>query len=542
MRNRLLLPILAAILFAFALSNPAFAQDDPSLTRLYDTTKPFSDLPSFLKQLNASTSSTSSTSSASSISRWTLVAEDNTSHTFAGDAVFMNDKVAVVLRKQSAGVEVSYKTAAGFQIGAGLAHMNDKGMDPLAGFKIIENGSGAVVMETTYKSGVRLKLRMTTGEGTLEVQPGPGAVSLGIDSPTVYTIVPDFFGDDLAYDGHAYNGRALPAENMCINLFDGPDFLNPHREGAMMMCVWESSKQTAWLVAAEGNWRTMRIDCMPEKKIWLAFMQGQGIWSLGSQGGFFAPFPAKWRMDVMWVPMGVTQSSDAEKSGEFLRANSHGTFLIYPLDRVQNTPITTVLPTDVMRNTLGVGPCQYILAVEGMQADGDPTPNNVMEWVEKQFEAKKDKNAADDIKERIEVMCKHIAEANSRLKVYSEIGTGVALTTPDAKAFALEITGHAKAGMTPAASPDRANKLAADVVALIGKDNAAAECKKLGEQLREIGEIQDHALARCRMSLRRLKQHGRTISGEFKPAADLAALQSQAKKMLSSSSAQGSSK
>jgi len=48
-----------------------------------------------------------------------------------------------------------------------------------------------------------------------------------------------------------------------------------------------------------------------------------------------------------------------------------GTALIYPLERGQNTPLTVFTPVDILRETLGTGPCEYILDREGV---GTRTP------------------------------------------------------------------------------------------------------------------------------------------------------------------------
>ena len=49
---------------------------------------------------------------------------------------------------------------------------------------------------------------------------------------------------------------------------------------------------------------------------------------------------------------------------------------------------------------------------------------------------------------------------------------------------------------------DRARQLADQVIGLIGTDGAAAECEKLGGQLRPLGAEQDRTLAVCRMKAR----------------------------------------
>jgi hypothetical protein len=66
--------------------------------------------------------------------------------------------------------------------------------------------------------------------------------------------------------------------------------------------------------------------------------------------------------------------SDAERRG-FLQPLEHkrfqfdGPVLIYPITRLAETPIDCYTPVDIVRNTLGVGPCQYLLDVEGQKQE-----------------------------------------------------------------------------------------------------------------------------------------------------------------------------
>ena len=39
--------------------------------------------------------------------------------------------------------------------------------------------------------------------------------------------------------------------------------------------------------------------------------------------------------------------------------------MIYPINRCRETPLEEFTVVDVVRATLGVGPCEYILDVEG---------------------------------------------------------------------------------------------------------------------------------------------------------------------------------
>ena len=66
--------------------------------------------------------------------------------------------------------------------------------------------------------------------------------------------------------------------------------------------------------------------------------------------------------------------SDADGKG-FLQPLLHkrltfdGPVLIYPITRLAQTPISQYTPVDIMRNTLGVGPCQHLLDVEGQKQE-----------------------------------------------------------------------------------------------------------------------------------------------------------------------------
>jgi hypothetical protein len=66
--------------------------------------------------------------------------------------------------------------------------------------------------------------------------------------------------------------------------------------------------------------------------------------------------------------------SDRDSKGflqplENKRATFDGPVLIYPITRLAETPVECYTPVDIVRATLGVGPCQYILDVEGQKQE-----------------------------------------------------------------------------------------------------------------------------------------------------------------------------
>jgi hypothetical protein len=188
-----------------------------------------------------------------------------------------------------------------------------------------------------------------------------------------------------------------------------------------------------------------------------------------------------------------------------------GPTIIYPIDRTKATPLTTILPIDVMRNTLGVGPCQYVLQAEGLATEANPTPEQVSHWVEQQFKRKKEKAARDDIKDRLAQMADHVGRVQARIGQYGESAKQLRTLCQkhagdEGVARCLAILDHLdQAAAMRGDEPKAAKQLGDAVVALIGKENALEECQKLGEAIRAIGSAQDAALARCRLHVRRIR-------------------------------------
>ena len=478
-------------------------EEEPLVTRLLDTGSPSTERES-AGMLTIPTA-------------WSQIPEDQTNYQFSGDAVLRNDKLAVVLRKKGNGVDVYSRTAAGLKHRAKLnvVSMNSSPQVLLEGLDIVENTSAGVGVAVKFSEGGTVGFRLTTGEATLEVQSSEPSGFVALQSNTRYVVVPDYFGDDLIYSAKTARDLCLPAENICLNLLDGED--------AMIMSVWQSNEQDAWLGRSGGekaDLSSIRIRRLKNQKIWVAFFEAPGTWHMGSGTvgeNWKPPFPAKWRASFA-RDNGLADSWDLERGPEPGQTTDRheGPLIIYPMDRSTSTPLTATCITDVMRNTLGVGPCQYILACEGLGAQGDPTPNSVMSWVEKQFEQKKQKKAVDDISERLEVMNRHVADARARIERYAEFAARARKSlSGDQDAFrpivdSLDL--FTATGLTAAASSERSRQLASQVLSLIGKDNSLEECRRLGRELRSIGAVQDSTLAKCRMAVRRLRAQARSIS------------------------------
>ncbi|MBM4040378.1 MAG: hypothetical protein FJ290_17870, partial [Planctomycetes bacterium] len=321
-----------------------------------------------------------------------------------------------------------------------------------------------------------------------------------------HAILPEFFADDIVIAAPpALPGVELPVEAQCMLLLDNGD--------AATMCLFRATPARASMCRygpEEQDGCRAYFEPVKGKSIWLAFLEGKGIWhsrAAGAKDDWKPPFPAKWRCSVAGKD-GLAVSYDYEKGPPAGVTLPDGPPIIYPIDRTKATPLTTILPMDVMRNTLGVGPCQYVLQAEGLATEDNPTPEQVSHGVEQQFKRKKEKTAKDEIKDRLAQMADHVGRVQARIGQYG--GSAKQLRAlcqkHEGAERCLAIVGQLEQAATMKGDePTAAKQLADAVAALIGKENALEECQKLGEQIRAIGSAQDAALARCRLHVRRLR-------------------------------------
>lgn len=518
---------------------------------------------------------------------WTALAEDDVTHQFTGDAVLLNDRLAVVLRSKSPGAELYTPVGQASQPAGDLKASQPAGdlqasqpagdlqasqpvvePVPAAGgelkrtsLRILENTPAAVMVEASFQasdgSAAKLAFRLTTGQGILELRPGGGVQRVRLRVPSRYVAVPDFFGDDMVFRADGFSGSrlGLPAENFLLHFADGGN--------ALWMCVWPSSRQqAAALLGDEGPRRTIlgsEVPCVPGKNLWIAALMGPGIWHDRAVAAAEAPretvldwrppFSAKWRASLAggsgFGPSWYFRGADGGEEAESLEKSSpccldaqravvqfrpdlfgqtapeeSRSLVVYPIDRSRTTPLTTFCPIDILRATLGVGPCQYILQTEGLASDANPTPDSVMTFVEKQFSKKKEKKAADEIREMLAQMADHVEHAQKRIARYGALGRDVRRLCqgqPAGSAAARaaeslrpsldrleESAGAVADGATQPAGQVR--KLAGEVASLIGKPDGAAECRRLGLEIRRLGALQDRALANARMAARWMRQ------------------------------------
>jgi hypothetical protein len=512
-------------------------------------------------------------------SGWKPVPEDNVSHLFLGDAVVLNDRLTVVLRRRGGGAEVYSQTSKGLKQCVTLGPLTRFGgaAVSLGRLEILENSPAAVLLAASFKTAdggdCSLKYRLTAGQTILELQPGVGTDRLLVRGESRYAVIPDFFGEDMVFPAAALTRPRLrlPTENFFLSLLD--------QGRTQLMCVWQSSQQGAVAIRSAPRQPMAiagyEIQAAQGKTIWVAVLAGQQLWHEQTVSAEDAkaelalawkpPFPAKWRADLLnsdgparcWYFRNKEDPSETpdptnKTSGPccfvgdraVLRLTGEGvagpawrypsSLLVYALDRSRTTPLDTYCPIDVLRNTLGVGPCQYILQTEGLASESNPTPDNVMTWVEKQFQRKKEKKAREEIQEMLGQMAEHVQHAQARIDRYAALALEIRAICRDADpgqqtvakpllplADRLEQAAAAAASGKPAAPP-RVGGLAEAIGALIGKDNALADCQRLGAEVRAIGAVQDRALSNCRMTVRWLKQSAAMIIEDNASGSELA--------------------
>jgi len=503
-------------------------------------------------------------------SGWLQLPEDETEHAFRGDAVLLNDKLAAVLRTKGGGVDLfSITPAGGYEPRTTLIPLAAGGAAPSAAsglkIKILENNLGAVMLEASLATsdGTRMSLQcqLAVGQSILEIRPAAGVARLRLQMAPRYVVIPDFFGDDMVFTPSTLPRQRiiLPAENF---------FLTPLADGAaMLMCVSSARVQNAEaLITQTGERRSFagcEVDCVPGKSLWVASLDGSWLWHEQPADlradivlDWQPPFPAKWRADFAgdegfaqsWyflggqgtdedIPIPAGQVCPCRIDGR--RAVVHSQLvvrgpaglpphplLVYPLDRSRATPLTAFCPTDVLRNTLGVGPCQYILQTEGLQSDTNPTPDNVMTWIEKQIVRKRHKKSAEEIRDLVQQMTQHVDHVAERIQRYAKLGHDVQQRCTEAEAssslraaaaalqpIAAGIQSEATAAEVTAV-PQRVRGLAAQVAALTDQTDPLAECQRLGADLRTLGATQDRVLANSRMEARWLRARAKMLAAD----------------------------
>jgi len=513
---------------------------------------------------------------------WTKLAEDDTAHKFKGDAVLANDRLVAVFRRNGPGAELYANGPKGFVPRAVLAPATNGGVR-LAGVAIAKNTQPAVALDTEFKladgTAIALQFELPIGQPFVQTVSSGTAKGLRVEAPCRFIIMPDFFADDIIADATeipAARGE-LPSEHFLLHLLGEGD--------ALVMTVAKSNDKEAQVTVegqgADRRFRSSEIDYGTGKKVWVAVLEAPGIWHRYDvkkedadktvRLDWKAPFAAQWRMDWRradnkltdsWEMVAERKSGGFERQTIFGRAETlpanrqrwttvlgsfkypcwldqsgqafiqplrgavrfEGPATIYPLRRVSKSPLDCFTVADIMKNTLGVGPCEHILDVEGRQGRNYGRATcSTRDTLCPIYAAKQQKAKKAEIEKVLQDVMIFVKFIRSRIEGYVEFGHGVLTYLDEQKKAHPELAGFCDEMATLTRSIDAyyarrkeeiktpdyvqglTDRFRKELMDYEGPD-ALDKCKEITAAIVVVGGSQDELAGECRMATRLVRQ------------------------------------
>lgn len=517
---------------------------------------------------------------------WIKLPRSERTASFRGDAVMSNGRVLAVLRKHDAAVDVYADQPAGpiFRTRLHLVGPDGKPARRLIHLGIVENTRGAVRLEAKYESAsgpLAASFRLKREGVLLEVRPGAGADRLRVECPSRFLVLPDFFADDILIDARRFRLDALelPSEHFLLHLLGAGD--------TIAMCVFENNEQDVHVaLGGRGSQRMItgsEIRFGNRRKIWLALLHAPHIWhSLNVRAEHAEkvialdgkmPFDAQWRVDF-------TRKNDLVDSWEMLLPNKHGSgfvkpawlgrgdsyigadrkrwttvlgrfrypcwtgvdgqgylqplkheslefrgpAIVYPVNRVQRTPFDAYTVVDVLRNSLGVGPCEYILNIEGhrQQKKGRATCS-ARDALQAIYKNKQQRRKRKEIEAALDEALEFVRHIRGRITRYVEFSQEIReylaeqrKAHPESAEFLEEMDGiarqideHLRARKDRIKTPEIVAQMNEDFRKSLldyHKSDVMQKLKGYTDALTRIGGNQDELVGECRWVARRLRQ------------------------------------
>jgi hypothetical protein len=518
---------------------------------------------------------------------WSAAARNEKNSSFRGDVVMANGRILAVFRKQDPAVEVCSVEPQGPIPRVRLELLARSGAAPLrlTRMALVENTRSAARLEVAYatEQGAELSasFRIRRGDVSLQAAPGPGAGRLRLRCPSRFVALPDFFADDILMDASKIPVRELeaPSENFLLH-FAG-------NEDAIVMCVFENRQQDVKILLSDNEEERIatgsEIDFGAGRKIWVALMTAPRIWHSMDVDeedvdrtialDWTMPFAAQWRVDFTrandltdswemllqkrgssgylkpaWLGRGATPIqpdrkrwttvlgwfrypcwTDAEGRGyvqplKHRRLMFRGPAVIYPINRVPETPIDSYTVVDVVRSSLGVGPCQYILDVEGQQQKhvGQATcaARDALKAI---YEKNQQQERRDEVEKALDNALAFVTHIRSRITLYIEFGKELRRYLESQKRAQPELSEQLDQLEQIAAQIDerlaqRREKIKTpQYVAEMNQDfrqnllnyngpDVLERLKQYTDELTQIGANQDELVGECRWIVRVLRQ------------------------------------
>jgi hypothetical protein len=524
---------------------------------------------------------------------WSRISAPDTPAAFKGDAVISNGRITALVRHHSPALEV-YAEGPERPIAVLRLMLMTRSAEPASRIETVglaENTKGAACLEVSCKTehgaSVAAKLRIKRGGVFVETVPGAGAGRLRTECPGRFVILPDFFADDILIDASRIplSTMEAPSDNFVLHLTGSGDSIG--------MCVFENRQQDVKLaLSGQGDQRKItgsEIE-FEGKSIWVAVLSAPHIWhsldlKIDDAGSIIPlrwtmPFPAQWRVDFTrkdsltdsWEMLlqekkngKYTKPSWLGGKEETLRPNRwrwntfldefsypcwsdherrgyvqplikdafqfQGPAVVYPINRVKQTPLDAYTVVDVMRNTLGVGPCERILDVEGQKTvyQGRPTCG-VQGLLEEIYQAKQQKQKRALVEKHLNDGLAFVKHIRGRITRYIEFGEKMRKYLGAQRTAHPELRGrideldkileridtYIAPQTNKIQKPEFVVELNADfrknIMDSDGPD-ALECCQKYGKILTDIGGSQDELVGECRFIVRTLRQRAGIMVG-----------------------------
>ena len=521
-----------------------------------------------------------------------------------GDAVMCNEHLFAVLRKSAGVIDVFSRTPSGpiARVKLRLLDAGGAPSEQLENMAIVENSRGAIRVEARCLTGqgdsMTATFRLQRGNPLIETRPGAGAGQLRVECASDFVVLPDFFADDIVIDPRNLNMPAaeVPSENFLMHLTGNGD--------AIAACVFEHREQDVKvLLTGDPGGRSVagsEIAFGEDKKIWLALMEAPQIWhALDVKPAdakqilsldWTMPFAAQWRVDFTQKANELTDSWEMLLQGEgeedflkpswlgaeekriganrrrwttvlghfpypawsdssgkgFLQPLQHraltfeGPTVIYPINRVDQTPTDSYTVVDLLRNSLGVGPCEYILQVESHQQElAGRATCSARDALEKIYGENQQRAKREEIEEALDDALEFVTHIRSRISHYVEFGREIREYLAEQKeahpkleepldqldAIAAIIDESLENRRNEIKTPDhvaRMNEGFRAVLLNASGPSAQRKLKRYTRTLTTIGGGQDELVGECRWVVRALRQKAGLLMASNPECAEIA--------------------
>lgn len=443
-----------------------------------------------------------------------------------------------------------------------------------------------VTYKTGLFDSLTVNYNLKVGQPFVQTQSKKNATALNIVAPCRFAVLPDFFADDIVVDATAINAdeTELPSDNFLMHMTPGAIVLAVWDKAQDDIAVKLSGEGAARQIA--GSVIQFLSDEKGPGKISVAVLEGPNMWharNIAKADGdkeikldWTAPFQAQWRVDWQttdkvtdsWEMLTQKADGSYEKHGWYGQAENFGndtwlkagrqrwttvlgrfkypcwldkdgsayirplvnkalTFqgpaIVYPINRIDSTPLEAFTVMDMMRATLGVGPCEYILDIAGQKKSYTGLPTcETQTALMAIYTAREQVKKHDEVVKLLTDVIAFVRQIRGRIEQYREFGVQMdqylesrktaypqyAGTIAELQKINRGIEEHYKLKTnmnTPEYATGLYEEFRTKLVDYEGPD-AVDKCKKITDALRFIGADQDELVGECRVQVKILRQ------------------------------------